>query len=188
MNYEELYKKGTGGNDNALEELIGYAEQGEADAQYWLSCLYEMDGPLKNEEQADYWLEMAGYNGNEQAKQKLYERPLKPIKNKRDEEGNDFSENTSETSKYRYVESEEEKSRRRINYIWWILFPILLSLYYMHKCEKDAERDKAFQELITPIEQKSDNFNPSEHIKIDSDLNIKVDEQYIEYLKKKGKR
>lgn len=81
MEYEELNKKASLGDDNALEELIGYAEQGEADAQFLLSCLYEQDGPLKNEELADYWLDMAVYNGHEQAKQKYYEKPLKPIKN-----------------------------------------------------------------------------------------------------------
>lgn len=81
MEYEELNKKASLGDDNALEELIGYAEQGEADAQFLLSCLYEQDGPLKNEEQADYWLDMAVYNGHEQAKQKYHEKPLKPIKN-----------------------------------------------------------------------------------------------------------
>lgn len=81
MEYEELNKKASLGDENALEELIGYAEQGEADAQFLLSCLYEQDGPLKNEELADYWLDMAVYNGHEQAKQKYYEKPLKPIKN-----------------------------------------------------------------------------------------------------------
>lgn len=81
MNYEELYTKASKGDESALEELVDYAEHGEADAQYWLSCLYEMDGPLKNEEQADYWLDIAAFNGNQQAKQKLSARPLRPVKN-----------------------------------------------------------------------------------------------------------
>lgn len=187
MNYEELYTKASKGDESALEELVDYAEHGEADAQYWLSCLYEMDGPLKNEEQADYWLDMAAYNGNKSAKQKLYERPLKPIKNNRDEE-EDFSENAVPNSSNGNVYSEEDRKRWRIRIIWWIIFPILFSLYYLHKCEEDAERDKAFKEQMIPLDQKSDNFNPSEHIQIDSIGKIKVDEQYIEHLKKKGKR
>ena len=81
MDFNELFKNASMGDEVALEELIDAAEQGEADAQYLLSCLYEQDGPLKNEEQADYWLDMAVYNGHEQAKQKYYEKPLKPIKN-----------------------------------------------------------------------------------------------------------
>lgn len=55
----------------------------------------------------------------------------------------------------------------------------------MHKCEKEAERDKVFQELMTPMDKKSDNINPSEHIQIDSNLNIKVDKEYIEHLENK---
>ena len=81
MDFNELFKNASMGDEIALEELIDAAEQGEADAQFLLSCLYEQDGPLKNEEQADYWLDMAVYNGHEQAKQKYYEKPLKPIKN-----------------------------------------------------------------------------------------------------------
>lgn len=81
MDFNELFKKASLGDEIALEELIDAAEQGEADAQFLLSCLYEQDGPQKNEEQADYWLDMAAYNGHEQAKQKYYEKPLKPIKN-----------------------------------------------------------------------------------------------------------
>ena len=186
--YEDLYTKASMGDEIALEELIDYAEQGEADAQYWLSRLYEMDGPLENEEQAYYWLKMADFNGNEQAKQKLYERPLKSFKNNRDKEENDSYNNTSEKTDYSYAESKEDSSHQDINYIWWILFPIFLAIFYMHKCEEDAEVDKAFNELIIPLDQKSDNFNPSEHIQIDSSGKIKVDEQYIDHLKKKGKR
>ena len=186
MNYEELYIRATKGDEIALEELIDAAEQGEADAQYLLSCLYEQDGPQKNEEQADYWLDMAVYNGHEQAKQKYYEKPLKPIKNYQEEKSS--FEGPSDESENHHIESEEEKKAKRIRIIWWIVFPILLAAYYMHKCENDAERDKAFKEQITPFDQKSDNFKPSEHIQIDSDLNIKVDEQYIEHLEKKGKR
>lgn len=115
MNYEELYAKASMGDEIALEELIDCAEQGEADAQYLLSCFYEMDGPLKNEEQADYWLDMADYNGNEKAKQKLCERPLKPVKKHVDED--DDSSITSDKSDTNYIETEEEKSRRRIKYI-----------------------------------------------------------------------
>ena len=184
MNYEELYTKASKGDESALEELVDYAEHGEADAQYWLSCLYEMDGPLNNEEQADYWLDMAAFNGNEKAKKKLYERPLKPIKNKRDDEDND-SETLSQEATYNHINSEEEKTRRRIKIIWWIVFPIILGIYYMHKCENDAKNDKAFQELVTPFDKKSDNINPSEHLQVDSNLNIKADKDYIEHLEKK---
>ena len=188
MNYEELYMKASKGEENALEELVEYAEQGEADAQYLLSCLYEMDGPMKNEEQADYWLDMAAYNGNECAKQKLYERPLRPIKNNKDEEEDDSSEANTEDSGNDNVFSEEERKRWRIRIIWWIIFPILFSLYYIHKCEEDAERDRAFKEQMIPFDQRSDNVNPIEHIQIDSNQHIKVDKDYIDHLEKKVKR
>ena len=108
MIYEELYKKASNEDNSALEELIDNAEQGDADAQYLLSCLYEMDGSLKNEEQADYWLEMAAFNGNEKAKNKLHDRPLKPIKNNRDED--DDSEMLSKEATYNHMNSEEEKT------------------------------------------------------------------------------
>lgn len=186
MIYEELYKKASMGDEIALEKLIDCAEQGEADAQYLLSCLYEIDERLKNEEQADYWLEMAAFNGNEKAKKKLHERPLRPIKNNRDDEDDD-SEKLSEEATYYHMNSEEEKTRWRIRIIWWIVFPILLGIYYLHKCENDAKNDKAFQELITPFDQKS-NINPSEHLQIDSNLNIKADKEYIEHLEKKFNR
>jgi len=71
MSYEELYEQAKKGDAEALENLVECAEVGEAEAQYLLSCLYETDGPLKNEEQSYYWLDMASYNGNQQAKQKL---------------------------------------------------------------------------------------------------------------------
>lgn len=183
MNYEEIYSKASKGDENTLKELIAYAEQGEAEAQYLLSCLYEMNGPLKDEEQADYWLNIAVFNGNEQAKQKYYSRPLKSIKNN-PEEYNDSGE-PSDEPKYNYVESVESGNNWNIRLIWWILFPFLMALYYMHKCEKDAEREKAFKELIKPMDQKIDNFNPTEHIQVNSDLSIKVDEEYVEHLKKK---
>lgn len=185
MDFNELFKNASMGDEIALEELIDAAEQGDADAQYLLSCLYEQDGPFYNEEQADYWLEMAVYNGNQEAKKKLSERPLRAKKNNQCEE--DASQ-LSEELETHYVESKKEKTRWKIRIIWWILFPILLALYYMHKCEKDAESHRKFEELIKPMDQKSENFNPSEHIQIDSSLNIKADEQYIEHLKKKGER
>lgn len=84
--------------------------------------------------------------------------------------------------------SDAEESRNSFfKWLWWLLFPVLLTIYYMHKCENDAESHKAFQELITPMDKKSDNINPSEHIQIDSNLNIKVDKEYIEHLEKKFK-
>lgn len=187
MNIEELYTKASFGDEKALEELIAYAEQGEADAQYLLSCLYEMDGPFKNEEQAYYWLDIASYNGNQQAKQKLQSRPIvRPTRNK--SEVDNVSDCSSDEPEYHYVESEEENTRNKIRLIWWIAFPIILVLYYMNKCERDAKRDKAFQELIKPLDQKSDNFNPQEHLLVDSNLKIKVDKDYIEHLEKRAKK
>lgn len=185
MTIEELYSKVSLGDEKALEELIDYANQGEADAQFLLSCLYENDGPLNDEEQSDYWLEMAAYNGNQEAKKKLSDRPLKPIKS------NLFDDDTiqsSEEPEDHYVESEEEKTRRKIRHLWWILFPILLVLYHMHKCEKDAERERTFNELVKPMEQKIENFNPSEHIQMDSTGKIKVDEEYVKHLEKMGNK
>ena len=114
---------------------------------------------------------------------KLYERPLRPIGNKSEEDyASDYS---SDESEYYYVESEEERTRRRIRYIWWIAFPLVFILYHIYKCERDTEREKAFQELMKPMDQKSTNFNPQEHIRVDSNLNIKVDKEYIGHLKKK---
>ena len=185
MNFNELFENASMGDMIALEELIDAAEQGEADAQYLLSSFYEMDGPLKNEEQADYWLKMAVYNGNQEAKKKLSERPLRAKKSNLAEE--DASQ-LSEELETHYVESGEEKTHWMIRLIWCVLFPILFVLYHMYKCEKDAESNRMFEELIKPMDQKSENFNPSEHIQIDSGLKIKVDEQYIEHLKIKGER
>lgn len=187
MAFEELYSKASKGDENAQKELIDYAEQGEADAQYLLFCLYDMDGPFKNEEQANYWLDMAAYNGSQQAKDKVHERPFRPVRHHTDEEDS-LAEEPVDESIPKHMGSEEETTRWKIRILWWIVFPVLLVLYHINKCERDAESNRAFRELMTPMDQKSENFNPSEHIQMDPDLHIKVDEEYIEHLEGKTKR
>ena len=188
MSYEELYNKAMNGDADALSRLIEDAEMGEATAQYWLSCQYEAEGPLKDEEQSDYWLDMAVYNGNPMAVEKRKRTPHRH--NERTAgENKTSSVNMSEDNEAKNEEQEGKAKRKSKNYIWiWGIFLVLIVAKYISKCEEQRERDEGFDRFMEWVDHKEEIFNPSEHIETDSNLNIKADKEYIEWLEKKTRQ
>lgn len=71
---EELYNKSLSGDKDAFEELKAVAGNGDAQAQYILSCVYEDSAcPFSSIELSMYWLKKSAENGCDRAKEVLSE-------------------------------------------------------------------------------------------------------------------
>lgn len=76
MYYEKLYDQAMKGKVDALEELNAVAGSGDAEAQFFLSCVYDnLNSPFKDISLGMYWLEKSADNNYEPAIKKLKEMP-----------------------------------------------------------------------------------------------------------------